>query len=395
MRRGGDEVTRSKLLFGILSASAISAFAACAENDPVTTPPEQVPPMTIPGPDAAAPPVVTDAADAGVSLDCSLYDFCSVDFPVTRETSLNAVWGSGPDDVWAVGDRGTILHNDGTKFTSVTAGGTDVYFAVWGSAKNDVWLVNATAPFHSTGYSGAATTFTAVTGSTWVASGATSGRMWTGISHSTSAIWMAGDSTSRFGGSGSFWELGDGGGDAGVAWKVATSCPTSQYYCVAPQVRGLWGSDHEHTYAVGPHGGAYLTSTPSATSGRWTQLDTRSSVDLYGVWGSTDSDVWAVGLGGSILHLTTPNGPWTTVASPTTNTLYGIWGAAADDIYAVGDSGTVLHYDGKQWLLASVGRQEDEPATNLTAVWGSGTDDVTIVGAGAILHRSATSQRHP
>lgn len=67
---------------------------------------------------------------------------------VTSPTTqpLHRVWGSGASDVWAVGDDATILHFDGKAWTSsvvslpVGKKRPDLY-GVWGSAKNDVWAV--------------------------------------------------------------------------------------------------------------------------------------------------------------------------------------------------------------------------------------------------------------
>jgi len=75
--------------------------------------------------------------------------------------------------------------------------------------------------------------------------------------------------------------------------------------------------------------------------------------------------------------------------------LVEIWGAAPDDVWAVGDSGTILHYDGHDWALASLGNPNGDAPTNLFGIWGSGPSDVWIVGEGVLLHRSATSRRHP
>ena len=52
-----------------------------------------------------------------------------------------SVWGSGASDVWAVGDSGTILHWDGSAWTSASSGTTFALFGVWGSGANDVWAV--------------------------------------------------------------------------------------------------------------------------------------------------------------------------------------------------------------------------------------------------------------
>ena len=54
---------------------------------------------------------------------------------------LIRVWGSGANDVWAVGDVGTILHWDGSAWTSASSGTTFALFGVWGSGANDVWAV--------------------------------------------------------------------------------------------------------------------------------------------------------------------------------------------------------------------------------------------------------------
>ncbi|MBX3198713.1 MAG: hypothetical protein KF894_11305 [Labilithrix sp.] len=76
-----------------------------------------------------------------------------VDSPVTA--TLRAVWGSGPSDVWIVGDDATILHYDGTKLTPVSAqlplGPRPNLRGVWGSGPNDVWIVGDRVALHYTG----------------------------------------------------------------------------------------------------------------------------------------------------------------------------------------------------------------------------------------------------
>ena len=63
---------------------------------------------------------------------------------------------------------------------------------------------------------------------------------------------------------------------------------------------------------------------------------------LLGAWGSSLSDVFAVGYGGTVLHY---NGSaWGPMASGTTNQLLGVWGSSPSDVFAVGNWGTILHY---------------------------------------------------
>jgi hypothetical protein len=66
--------------------------------------------------------------------------------------------------------------------------------------------------------------------------------------------------------------------------------------------------------------------------------------DLIGIWGSSTSDVFAVGEGGSILHY---NGStWSTMTSGTTNDLQDVWANSTSNVFAVGVFGTILHYSG-------------------------------------------------
>ena len=59
--------------------------------------------------------------------------------------NLLDVWGSKVDDVWAVGEAGTILHWRGTMWTLVPNGGdggmSNALRGVWGSGPKDIWAV--------------------------------------------------------------------------------------------------------------------------------------------------------------------------------------------------------------------------------------------------------------
>jgi hypothetical protein len=100
---------------------------------------------------------------------------------------------------------------------------------------------------------------------------------------------------------------------------------------------------------------------------------------LYGIWGSSESDVFVVGEGGTILHY---NGSdWSHMDSGVTETLYRVWGSSGTDVYVVGESGTILRYDGSWSDMAS------DTAQTLSGVWGSSVNNVFAVGEeGTILH---------
>ncbi|AKV01118.1 hypothetical protein AKJ09_07781 [Labilithrix luteola] len=381
------------------TACALNALAACANNDAGAsdTAPADVHTVPVPTPDAGADVAIADASpcadsssDACVTtLDCATVDFCSSPFPAARVISLNSIWGSAADDVWAVGTHGAIFHSDGGPFVALASGTSDVYFSVWGTGREDVWTVNAKVPLHSTGFQNGSATFTPQPGSSWVASGASSGRIWGGVSTSASNVWLVGDPSSRFGASSSFWRLG-ADADGGAAWKAGNICPPDQFYC-SGSARSLWGTDEANVWAVGNAGYGYRVD--DAAAGHWKQLDTKTSADLRGVWGSSPNDVWAVGSRGTIIH-STGNDVWKVVESPTSRTLRAIWGSGPSDVWAVGDAGTVVHYDGQSWAAGTIGLTPSDAPSDLLGIWGSGPDDVWIVGDGLILHRTAMSRRH-
>ena len=128
-----------------------------------------------------------------------------------------------------------------------------------------------------------------------------------------------------------------------------------------------------------------LLTTPkpvkAATSSDWAwQNPLPQGNDLFGVWGSSSTDVFAVGLIGTIVHY--DGSAWSAMSGGTTNRLDGVWGSSSTDVFAVGDYGTILHYNGSAWSAMSSGT-----TSHLYGVWGSSATDVFAVGDdGTILH---------
>jgi hypothetical protein len=93
--------------------------------------------------------------------------------------------------------------------------------------------------------------------------------------------------------------------------------------------------------------------------------------------------VFAIGTYG-IMHY--DGSSWTTMSSPAVPQR-AIWGSGPDDVFVVGDTGTIQHYDGTRWSIMT------SPTPQiLFGVAGTGPRDVFAVGnVGAIIHYDGTS----
>jgi hypothetical protein len=113
---------------------------------------------------------------------------------------------------------------------------------------------------------------------------------------------------------------------------------------------------------------------------------------LHAAWGTSSSDMYAVGDGGTILHF--DGGSWTKMASGTTHNLSFVWGTSDQNIWACGyDDGTatsvLLHYDGT-WHAVSLTALGIGPGAHvLNNVWccDSSGHHITILG-GSLVWRS-------
>ncbi len=134
-------------------------------------------------------------------------------------------------------------------------------------------------------------------------------------------------------------------------------------------LKGVWGSSATDVFAVGENG-----MILHYEGVEWTKMKSPTTEHLYGVWGSSPTNVYAVGASGTILHY---NGlTWSAdVESGTTEWLRAIWGTGSNDIYSVGDSGTILYYDGVSWS----GMQSNSTAW-LLGIWGTSGGNIYAVG---------------
>ncbi len=267
---------------------------------------------------------------------------------------LHGIWGSSAENIFAVGDGGTIIHYDGDVWSTQTSTTTNNLKGVWGSSETDVYVVGAGGKILKTENGG----------TTWLP-------MTSNTLNGLNSIW---------GSSGSdIFAVGDSGtirhydGNPEGTWTAMSSGTTVK-------LLGVWGSAWNDLYAVGnSHKGTYWERTVLRYNGTsWSPVSTGNGVTLMSPWGSASNDITAAGSFGTIMRY--DGSTWKQTGGPTEKTLNAMWGTASNNIFAVGFNGVIAHYNGTEWSV----RQTATP-NDLYGIWGSGADVFAVGDNGKIL----------
>jgi len=331
--------------------------------------------------------------------------------PPNAGNMLTGVWGSGPNDVFAVGLNfpfavgaslsGKILHYDGASWSLMLDVPDAFLFGVWGSGPNDVFAVGKAVVIDSNWISPPLfTSGDEILGESepldpnWAPGGLIlhyDGSSWTRMDSGTSValngVWGTGpNDVYAVGGYSSPSMEGQPDDVLGVVLHYDGSSWSEMWSGTTACLKALWAGGPNDIHAVG--GISYHQSSVLHYDGSdWSVLWTGSGGGIKGVWGTGPSNVFAVGstiaLYYSGLLLRYDGLQWSPISVAAGEGLNGIWGSGPNDIFAVGEDGTVLHYDGvpsawegpPSWRSMSTGTTD-----SLNAVWGSGPMDVFAVG---------------
>lgn len=261
--------------------------------------------------------------------------FSTQSSPVSK--NLHSVFGFSATDVWASGRDGTILHYNGTSWSSQPAAGVSTgYFvyAIWGADTNNVWAA-------------------------------------------------AYDGTTSFKSTILKWN--------GSAWSAQATGVDAMF-------RSIWGSSTTDVWAVGAatSGTAALVYHFNGTS--WSSVTIPSVTTLFAVWGIDANNVWAVGAASSGTHsslIKWDGTSWSNFSvtglpgKTTTGTLRGITGTSANNIYIVSDTnGFASRWDGTTWTTETTGT-----SNSFNGLWinSDGTRLVASSGAGGVVATGVAS----
>lgn len=227
-------------------------------------------------------------------------------------TELEAVWGTGPGDVYVVGDGGVVLHSTDAAehFTPLSSGQTRRLYTIWGSGKHNVFMA---------GY-GDATIFRS----------RDEGKTWKAIP------------TPAISGIGKIWGLDATRIYANSAAGVLASHDGGDRFTLAleslAQQNRLWAAGPADIYTVNKLG---VVTRHDETTSVATKTVPTPVASLIDVWGTGPLDVYVIGDAGRIAHSIDRGATWTNQPSASKSALYSIHGADGE-VFTVGEGGVIL-----------------------------------------------------
>jgi hypothetical protein len=286
------------------------------------------------------------SAGEGLGGSCFVQPQWTLASPVSLR--LSAIWGSGPNDVYAAGDCGTVLHNDGSGWKSPTSIPAGAQYAVGGSSSTDVWVVGYGAShYDGQAWADASPTQNTVlygvvsrgpNDATAVGSGGAI-LQWDGSSWNTVSSGVTVNFAAIWSGGGDRWISGDQG--TVLRWGgpgTSLSTETTPADLAQLSVFALWGPGSTPLYAVAGSGVLHYSSASSS----WSDVPVPCPQASAAVGGTSARDVWVVGAGGYLLHY--DGSGWSPTPGLTTQYLTAVWADAWNDVYVTGYNGAILHY---------------------------------------------------
>ena len=152
----------------------------------------------------------------------------------------------------------------------------------------------------------------------------------------------------------------------------------------------VWASSLQDVWVVGGREGVGMGPSVFHHDGTsWTKRDSGvTNVDLWQVFGFADGTVFLGGSNGTILRYRA--GAFETIPTPSTDIVFGLWGSSSDDVWAVGGQttgkGFVWRYRGTAFE-AVAGLPAQLVNTTVWKVTGRAADDVWMsCSRGLVLH---------
>ena len=303
--------------------------------------------------------------------------------------------------IFAVGDNGTILHYEGSTWSAMESGTTARLWSIWGASRSAVYVVGDIGLLH-------------YDGSAWSNVQDFPGSPINGIFNS---IWGTGSANVFVTGAEIYAQTVTGETFSqgiilhydGVSWSIVWRF--GAFYLGDFEFGGVWGSSPSDVFVLGDWQNYDLLNPMSGFvvahfNGRfWAPMYAATNVaggyGLSNIWGTSHSDVFAVGdsgypnAGDLILHY--DGASWSAMPAPAGGAgLVNVWGTSATDVFSVGGINSndyVLQYNGAVWRQTLF-----EQNLGFVGLWGTAFADVFASGCkgsacneGVIYHYNGSS----
>jgi hypothetical protein len=273
------------------------------------------------------------------------------------EVAFEAVHGTGPNDVWAVGDLGTITHFNGKTWTPAVPLTSVHLRAIAALATNDVWAF---------GDSGTALHFD---GTSWNRAVVGSDKhLVAAVAAGPKDLWVLPDDVHYL----LHWD--------GTSWtQIDATTKTGYGQCLGgngPNNLWLMPSSTSSAYIVTPSGVAEI---PLELSGDF-NCRAISAQSLIDAWFLEDDRV--LHYDGRLFRPTAPQYE----ALSATFYARGIFASAPNEAWVVGSGAGVYHVKGDNWIAST---PPSYGGGNLNAIWGAHTDNLWAAGAAGVVQHHA------
>lgn len=305
-----------------------------------------------------------------------------IQYTLPQKHNLGGIWGSSGDNIFVVGEAGTILHYNGKSWSVMDSGTTVGLEAVWGSSPNDVFAVGGIILHYD-------------------------GHQWSTVNTSVpplNAIW--GSSSSNIFAVGYSNDKINAGSILHYDGKTWDNLNRDFEFTL----RSIWGDSASDVFAVGDK-----ASIEHYDGKVWHSMDlspfistqSGTNIQFNGVWGTSPTDLYIVGNSFSegtfsenffLLHY---DGQYWTHMPGVDDQFYSVWGSSSSNVFLAGIEkqlgmpgyyyGVIQHYYGNSWNRQAVPNSQpaDVADISVNGVWGSSSSDVFAVDSiGDILHYS-------
>ena len=216
--------------------------------------------------------------------------------------NLRGVGGTSASDVWAVGVEGTLVHYDGAAWTAVTGVTTADLEAVYAPSATDVWVAGGQELEH-------------LVGTTW-SSVPLAGVQLAISGIASNDIWVTGENAAVHHYDGASWG------------SLIKPTNTSNYFAIAQvAATDVWVTDALEALRF--------------DGSKWTKTATPGHI-MQSLFAKAADDVWSTA-GASVGHF--DGGAWTFETPPGVTMQLWAVGGVGPHVWVVGDAATILHRD--------------------------------------------------